>query len=138
MRVDNVGMAIRQEREQQGLTRAMLAGRAGLTKKVIENIERASYSPTLQQLNAVSAALNIDLIALLKRADSAAHENLDRPPAPYTMTVREASARLGRPRTTVASLVRSGRLPAVKYGWRVYVDARAVEREHRLRAVGRR
>jgi excisionase family DNA binding protein len=124
----NIGLTIRHEREGQGLTRKQLGARAGTTKKVIEGIERAAYSPTLEQLEGIANALELDVVDLIERAGKREPAFTSAPPAPYTMTVNEVAETLGRPRTTVTSLVRAGKLPAIKHGWRTFIDAGAVER----------
>ncbi|MFT3851363.1 MAG: helix-turn-helix domain-containing protein [Ilumatobacteraceae bacterium] len=57
---------------------------------------------------------------------------------PLTITVEEASRRLGISRGLGYSLVRRGELPAVRLGRRIVVPASAVERiirEHSIAAV---
>ena len=124
----NVGLTIRQLRERQGLTRSMLAERAHTTKKTLEDIERTG-NLSLRMLERIAEALGVEAQLLLSSPAALGPDDFV-PPFPI-ITVQEAATRLGCHPSNVNRLVREGRLPAIKRGWRVYVDADAVEARRR-------
>jgi transcriptional regulator with XRE-family HTH domain len=60
-----VAQAIRNRREQLGLTLRALATRSGVSPSMISDIERASKSPTISTLSAIAEALEVPIAALV-------------------------------------------------------------------------
>jgi len=73
--VDEAGQAlarrIKQEREARGWSLADLAGRSGLSKAMLSNIERAAASPTAGTLVRIASAYGMTLSGLIARAEQA-------------------------------------------------------------------
>jgi transcriptional regulator with XRE-family HTH domain len=62
----NVARAIRQRREQLGLTIRGLAAKSGVSPSMISDIERTAKSPTISTLSALAAALEVPTAALIE------------------------------------------------------------------------
>lgn len=62
-----LGKAIRQIREQQGLSQEKLADKAGYYRTYIGHIETATYSPSTYTLWRIAKALDIDIADILKK-----------------------------------------------------------------------
>jgi transcriptional regulator with XRE-family HTH domain len=67
-----VARAIRERREQLGLTLRALAARSGVSSSMISDIERGAKSPTLSTLAALAGALQVPLAMLVDSAVPAA------------------------------------------------------------------
>jgi transcriptional regulator with XRE-family HTH domain len=63
-----LGQAIRERREELGLTQEVVAASAGLATKRIWEIERRQTNPTHSTLLAISAALHVPVELLTLRA----------------------------------------------------------------------
>ena len=63
-----VAQAIRNGRQQQGLSLRALASRSGVSSSMISDVERAAKSPTISILSALAHALGVPLSALLERS----------------------------------------------------------------------
>ena len=61
-----VAQALRRRREDMGLTVRALASRSGVSASMISDVERASKSPTISTLAALSKALEIPLSILVE------------------------------------------------------------------------
>jgi serine/threonine protein kinase len=59
------GSRLREERDRRGYSASELASRAGLTEKVLLNIEAGENSPTLTQARTLAQVLNMSLARLL-------------------------------------------------------------------------
>ena len=59
---------LRQEREKRGLSMNAIAERAGLSQQMVSYVEREMRNPTLETLLRISAALEIDFAAVMRRA----------------------------------------------------------------------
>ena len=59
---------LRQEREKRGLSMNLVAERAGLSQQMVSYVEREMRNPTLETLLRISAALEIDFAAVMRRA----------------------------------------------------------------------
>lgn len=62
--------ALRELREQQGLSQEELADRAGLHRTYISQVERGLKSPSLRTLERIAAALNMSASSLIHRAEN--------------------------------------------------------------------
>ncbi|BAS31215.1 helix-turn-helix domain-containing protein [Dehalococcoides mccartyi] len=60
------GKRVRDERVRQGLSQEELAARAGVHRTYIGMIERAEKNITLENIEKIAIALNIDVSDLLK------------------------------------------------------------------------
>jgi transcriptional regulator with XRE-family HTH domain len=60
---------IKREREARGWSLADLAGRSGLSKAVLSNVERATASPTAGTLVRIASAFGVTLSGLIARAE---------------------------------------------------------------------
>ena len=71
--IDESGAAlahrIRKEREARGWSLAELAGRSGLSKAMLSNVERAAASPTAGTLVRIASAFGLTLSGLIARAE---------------------------------------------------------------------
>ena len=76
-----VAQAIKNRREQLGLTLRALASRSGVSSSMISDVERGAKSPTISTLSALAQALGVPISALV---DSAA------PPTARIHVVRAA------------------------------------------------
>lgn len=65
---DNLAQALRERREQAGLTQEALAGAASVSVQMIRRLEAAAANPTLGTLHAITTALGTTLANLLKEA----------------------------------------------------------------------
>ena len=68
----NVVKTLRQEREKRGLSMNLVAERAGLSQQMVSYVEREMRNPTLETLLRISAALEIDLWKVIRRANDLA------------------------------------------------------------------
>ncbi len=59
-----VGAAIRRARKLRNLTTTELAGMVGISQGTISKLEAAHWSPTLDQVNRVAAALGVQLVVI--------------------------------------------------------------------------
>jgi transcriptional regulator with XRE-family HTH domain len=75
-----VAQAIKNRREELGLTLRALASRSGVSSSMISDIERESKSPTISTLSALAEALEVPLAALIDT------------PAPTTRRIRVVRA----------------------------------------------
>jgi transcriptional regulator with XRE-family HTH domain len=67
-----VGKAIRRRRETAGLSQEALAAESGLHRTYIGSVERGERNLSLQNLQAISGALNCTASELLHEAESLA------------------------------------------------------------------
>lgn len=67
-----VAHILRQEREKQGLSMNLVAERAGLSQQMVSYVERGMRNPTLETLLRIAAALEIDLVKVLQKAQKEA------------------------------------------------------------------
>ena len=65
----NVGKSIRQFREKMGITRKELAEKASLSVSSVHYIESGTNSPTVQTLQKIAVALDVNMAELLDNAD---------------------------------------------------------------------
>jgi len=65
-----LGKAIRQVREEQGMTQEALAQEAGITVGHMSMIERGHSNPTWATVKAVAIALGIEMPALTRLSDT--------------------------------------------------------------------
>jgi transcriptional regulator with XRE-family HTH domain len=63
---EGVALAVRDRREQQGLTLRALAKMSGVSASMISDIERGAKSPTIATLSALAQALSVPLAALVE------------------------------------------------------------------------
>jgi len=66
-----LGARLRAEREERGWSLTDLAGRAGVSRATINNIERGLTSPTAALLGKLSGAFGLTMSTLLARAEAA-------------------------------------------------------------------
>jgi transcriptional regulator with XRE-family HTH domain len=64
----SVAGAVRERREQLGLTLRALASKSGVSSSMISDIERRAKSPTVSTLAALAEALGVPISALIDRA----------------------------------------------------------------------
>jgi transcriptional regulator with XRE-family HTH domain len=62
-----IGKEIRRRRQALGISQDVLASKAGVHCNVVGRTERGIYNPSVMTLDAISAALNVSLAALLKK-----------------------------------------------------------------------
>jgi transcriptional regulator with XRE-family HTH domain len=62
------GAFLCQKREQQGLSQRALAKKAGVSQQTVANIEHGTGSVTLRNLEAVSLALEVGILTVIRRA----------------------------------------------------------------------
>ena len=67
-----VAKAIRQLREQRGLSMTQLAAQAGLSRQMISFVEHGLRNPTLDTLLRLAAVLKVDLADIIRDAEAAA------------------------------------------------------------------
>lgn len=67
-----VARILREERLNRGLSMNVVSERAGLSRPMIGLVEREFRKPTLDTLLRIAAALEIDLVDVLERAQRAA------------------------------------------------------------------
>ena len=63
-----VAQAIKNRREQLGLTLRVLASRSGVSSSMISDVERGTKSPTISTLSALAQALGVPISALVDSA----------------------------------------------------------------------
>lgn len=63
-----VAAILRSERERQSLSMSAVAEKAGLSQQMVSYVERNMRGPTLETLLRLSAALDVDLVDLLRQA----------------------------------------------------------------------
>jgi transcriptional regulator with XRE-family HTH domain len=68
----HLGVAIRERREDQGLTIEELAAEAGVDTSYLSGIERLGRNPSWSKLARIVAALSIDASELIERAEQIA------------------------------------------------------------------
>lgn len=74
-----VGSFIRQHRERAGLSQAELGDKVGKALETIGRIERGKLSPSLETLEAIAIALNVDIRDLFGVGDHPAKSTKDSP-----------------------------------------------------------
>lgn len=65
-RRQRLGATVRKLREERGLTQEELAVRSGVDRKSINRLENASYSPAVDRLYPLAAALGVPVTALFE------------------------------------------------------------------------
>ncbi len=70
--IANVVKALREVRERQGLSMSTVAERAGLSQQMVSYVERQMRMPTIDTLLRMTEAMNVDLSALLAKAQKKA------------------------------------------------------------------
>jgi transcriptional regulator with XRE-family HTH domain len=68
----NVALILRQERERKGLSMTRVAEMSGLSQGMISLVEHEERNPSLDTLLRICGAMEIDLSAVLIRAENAA------------------------------------------------------------------
>lgn len=63
-----VARILKQEREGRGLSMNVVAQRAGLSQQMVSYVERGMRNPTLETLLRIAAAVETDLVDVLRRA----------------------------------------------------------------------
>lgn len=71
-----LGVAIRERREDQGLTIEELAAEAGVDTSYLSGIERLGRNPSWSKLSRIVGALKIDASELIGRAEQIARSEL--------------------------------------------------------------
>jgi transcriptional regulator with XRE-family HTH domain len=72
----NVALIVRQERERKGLSMTRVAEMSGLSQGMISLVEHEERNPSLDTLLRICCAMEIDLSAVLTRAETAAKKRL--------------------------------------------------------------
>jgi transcriptional regulator with XRE-family HTH domain len=72
----NVALILRQERERKGLSMTRVAEMSGLSQGMISLVEHEERNPSLDTLLRICGAMEIDLSAVLIRAETAAKKRL--------------------------------------------------------------
>jgi transcriptional regulator with XRE-family HTH domain len=72
----NVALILRQERERKGLSMTRVAEMSGLSQGMISLVEHEERNPSLDTLVRICCAMQIDLSAVLIRAENAAKKRL--------------------------------------------------------------
>jgi transcriptional regulator with XRE-family HTH domain len=85
-----VGTALATLRERQGLSLDELSRRAGVSKSMLSQIERAQANPTVAVVWRLAQALGVPLAELLQSADAPAVPAIDTVAAQATPTLRGA------------------------------------------------
>ena len=67
---NRVGQNIRLERKLKNLTQEQLAEKMGYSKSLIGSIERGSRRVTLEDIERIAAALEMDPIKLIEKRDT--------------------------------------------------------------------
>jgi transcriptional regulator with XRE-family HTH domain len=65
-----VARILRRERERRGLSMNLVAERAGLSQQMVSYVEREMRNPTLETLLRIAAAIGIDFVQVMRRAQS--------------------------------------------------------------------
>ncbi len=68
----NVALLLREERERKGLSMTRVAEMSGLSQGMISLVEHEERNPSLDTLLRICSALDIELSAVLVRAERAA------------------------------------------------------------------
>jgi transcriptional regulator with XRE-family HTH domain len=63
-----VAQTLRREREKRGLSMNRVAERAGLSQQIVSYVERGMRNPTLETLLRITAAIEIDVVEVLRQA----------------------------------------------------------------------
>lgn len=63
-----VAQILRQERQSRQLSMNLVAERAGLSQQMVSYVEREMRNPTLETLLRICAAMDVDLVEVLRRA----------------------------------------------------------------------
>jgi transcriptional regulator with XRE-family HTH domain len=63
-----LGTAVRERREERGLTQEALAATAGVHLNTIGKLERGTYNPSVLLLDAIATKLDLSLADLFKAA----------------------------------------------------------------------
>jgi transcriptional regulator with XRE-family HTH domain len=87
-----VGAALAALREKEGLSLDELSRRAGVSKSMLSQIERAQANPTVAVVWRLAQALGVPLADLLQSADAPAAPAIDTVAAHATPTLRGADA----------------------------------------------
>jgi len=66
-----VAQTLRKEREKRGLSMNLVAERSGLSQQMVSYVERQMRNPTLETLLRIAAAIEIDLVDVLRKAKKA-------------------------------------------------------------------
>ena len=66
---ERFGFAVKQRREQLELTQEDLAGRAGIHRTYLSDIERGFRNPSLINIEKVAAALSLSIAELFQRVE---------------------------------------------------------------------
>ena len=66
-----VAQILRKEREKRGLSMNLVAERSGLSQQMVSYVERQMRNPTLETLLRIAAAIEIDLVDVLRNAKKA-------------------------------------------------------------------
>lgn len=72
----NVALILRLERERKGLSMTRVAEMSGLSQGMISLVEHEERNPSLDTLVRICCAMQIDLSAVLIRAETAAKKRL--------------------------------------------------------------
>ena len=67
-----VAKLLRAEREKKGLSMNAVAERAGLSQSMVSLVEREMRNPTLDTLLRITAAIEVDLVEIIARAQRSA------------------------------------------------------------------
>lgn len=67
-----VAQILRQEREKRGISMNQAAERAGLSQQMVSYVERQMRNPTLETVLRMAAAIEVDLIDVLRLAKKTA------------------------------------------------------------------
>lgn len=65
-----IGSRIKKFRKLAGLTQAQLAEKANMSRSYIADIERDRYNPSIETLQTISAALNVEVTKLLEDSET--------------------------------------------------------------------
>jgi transcriptional regulator with XRE-family HTH domain len=66
-----VARILQDERQKRGLSMTLLAQRAGLSQQMVSYVEREMRNPSLDTLLRITSALDVDLSAVIRRAQQA-------------------------------------------------------------------
>jgi transcriptional regulator with XRE-family HTH domain len=72
----NVALILRQERERKGLSMTRVAEMAGLSQGMISLVEHEERNPSLDTLLRICCAIEIDLSAVIIRAETEVKKRL--------------------------------------------------------------
>lgn len=71
----DIGLAIKRERERQGMSQNLLSKLSGVSQSAISSIESTTKSPSLDTIRDIAEALNTTVIKLLEGSESVITEN---------------------------------------------------------------